>query len=86
MGARKLRVQRSVAAVLMLRTGWVVVRRTVRSSVPGRSIVMVVSDTCTVRVRCLCSRPRAIFWPATMITPVFEARRCTVIGSVEGLG
>ena len=39
----------------MLHTGWVVVRRTVSSSAPGRSIAMVVSDTCTVRVRCLCS-------------------------------
>ena len=31
-------------------------------------------------------RPRAIFCPATMITPVLLARRCTVTGPVDGRG
>ena len=31
-------------------------------------------------------RPRAIFWPATMMTPVLLARRWTVTGSAEGRG
>jgi hypothetical protein len=44
----------------------------------------VVSETCTVRVRWRWSRPT--FRPQTMITPVLDARRCTRIGSVEGLG
>ena len=71
---------------LMLRTGWSVVRRTTRVSPSASSIASVVSDTCTVTVCSAMARPRATFWPATMITPVFEARRCTRIGSVEGRG
>lgn len=31
-------------------------------------------------------RPRAIFWPQTMISPVAEARRCTRSGSNGGRG
>jgi hypothetical protein len=30
--------------------------------------------------------PRASFCPATMMTPVFDARRCAVTGSSEGRG
>ena len=40
-----------------------------------------VSETCTVTVWSACTRPRATFWPATMITPGLEARRWT-----RGLG
>ena len=32
------------------------------------------------------TRPKAIFWPTTMTMPVFDARRCTVTGSVRGCG
>ena len=72
---------------LMLRTGWL----GGAADDPGRrrrssSMARVVSDTCTVTVWCGDRGPRATFWPATMITPVFEARRCTRIGSVEGRG
>lgn len=71
---------------LMLRTGWSVVRRTIMVSASGRSIARVVSETCTVTVWCWCRRPMATFCPATTITPVLDARRCTVIGSVDGRG
>jgi hypothetical protein len=71
---------------LMLRTGWCVALRTTRVSASGSSTARVISETSTVTVRYLCSRPSATFWPATMITPVFEARRWTRIGSVEGRG
>ena len=71
---------------LMLRTAVSVVLRTTRVSPSVSSIARVVSETATVTVWCACPRPRATFWLATMITPVFEARRCTRTGSVEGLG
>ena len=70
----------------MLRTGWVVVRRMVRVSSPPRSMVMVSSATWTVTICPAWIRPRAIFCPATMITPVLLARRWTVTGSAEGRG
>ena len=70
----------------MLRTGWLVVRRMVRVSSPPRSMVMVSSATWTVTVRPAWMRPRAIFCPTTMMTPVLLARRWTVTGSAEGRG
>jgi hypothetical protein len=45
----------------MLRTGWVVVRRTTRTSSSSSSIEKVVSETRTVTVWCLWTRPRAAF-------------------------
>src|SRR5512132_1779720 len=71
---------------LMLRTAWVVVRRMVRMSSPPRSMVMVCSATWAVTTRAAWMRPRAIFCPATMITPVLLATRWTVMGSVLGRG
>jgi hypothetical protein len=71
---------------LMLRTGWAVVRRRVLVSSPARSMVMVSAATWTVTTCPAWIRPRAIFCPATMITPVLLARRWTVTGSVEGRG
>jgi hypothetical protein len=59
----------------MLRTGWVVVRRVTRVSPSPNSTVRVVSETSTVTVWCWWIRPRAIFCPTTMITPVLLARR-----------
>src|SRR5262249_51436010 len=69
----------------MLRTAWVVVRRTVRMSSPPRSMVRVWSATWTVTICPAWMRPRAIFCP-TMITPVLLATRCTVTGSAVGRG
>jgi hypothetical protein len=68
----------------MLRPGSVVVRRMVRTSSPPRLIVMVCSATYTVTTRPAWMRPRAIFCPATMTTPVLLARRWAVTGSCEG--
>ena len=68
----------------MLRTGWVVVRRTTRVSSLARSMVIVSAATWTVTMRRAWMRPRAIFCPATMITPVLLATRWAVTGSVEG--
>src|SRR6266540_3212466 len=68
----------------MLRTGWVVVRRTTRTSLSPNWTASVVSETSVATVWCLCIRPRATFWPQTMTTPVLEARRCTRIGSGGG--
>ena len=70
----------------MLRTGWVVVRRTTRVSPSASSMASVVSETWTVTVRWAWTRPRAIFWPQIMITPLFEARRCVRTGSIDGRG
>src|ERR1700691_812838 len=70
----------------MLRTGWVVVRRTVRLSWSSRSMVIVSAATWTVTVCPAWMRPRAIFCPATMMTPVLLARRWAVTGSVDGPG
>jgi hypothetical protein len=71
---------------LMLRTAWVVVLRMVRVSSPARSMVMVCSATWTVTTTPAWMRPRAIFCPATMMTPVLLARRWAVMGSAEGRG
>ena len=71
---------------LMLRTGWVVVRRTVRVSSPPRSMVMVSAVTWTVTMRPAWMRPRAIFYPAIMITPVLLAIPWAVTGAAEGCG
>jgi hypothetical protein len=46
----------------------------------------VVSETSTVTVCPAWMRLRAAFCPATMITPVAEARRWTRISSAEGHG
>src|SRR6185503_399746 len=70
---------------LMLRTGWVVVRRTVRVSSP-RSMVIVSAATWTVTICRAWIRPRAIFCPATMMTPVLLATLWTVTGSADGRG
>ena len=70
----------------MLRTGWAVVRRTVRLSLSSRSMVTVWSAAWTVTVCPAWMRPRAIFCPATMMTPVLLARRWAVTGSVDGRG
>src|SRR5262249_54860084 len=58
----------------------------VRVSSPPRSMVMVCPATWTVTTRPAWMRPRAIFCPATMMTPVLLARRCTVTGSADGRG
>src|SRR5215813_4090954 len=71
---------------LTLHTGWVVVRRMTRVSPSANSMARVVPETRTVTVWWLWMRPRAIFCPATMITPVLLARRWTAIGSAEGRG
>ncbi len=71
---------------LMLRTGWVVVRRMTRVSPSVNSTARVVSETRTVRVWCLWMRPRTMFCPTTMITPVLLARRWTRISSAHGHG
>ena len=60
---------------LILRTACVVVRRMVRVSPPPRSMARVCSATWTVTTRPAWMRPRAIFCPTTMITPVLLARR-----------
>lgn len=60
---------------MMLRTGWVVVRRTVRTLSPPSSMARVASATWMVTTWPACRRPRAIFCPATMTTPVLLARR-----------
>ena len=73
-------------SALMLRTGMVVVRLTMRVSPSSSSIASVVSETLMVTVWCWWTRPRATFWPQTMTTPVFEARRWTRIGSCDGRG
>jgi hypothetical protein len=70
----------------MLRTGWVVVRRMTRTSPSSSPAARVVWETSTVTVWCLWMRPRAIFCPTTMITPVLLARRWTRTGSAEGRG
>src|SRR6201989_1174908 len=59
----------------MLRTGWVVVRRTIRVSSLARSMVIVSAATWTVTMRRAWMRPRAIFCPAIMITPVLLGTR-----------
>jgi hypothetical protein len=71
---------------LMLRTGWVVVRRMVRMSSSPRSMVMVCWATWTVTTRPAWIRPSAIFCPAIMMMPVLLARRWVVMGSAEGRG
>src|SRR5713101_6714847 len=71
---------------LMLRTAWVVVRRTVLVSWSSRSMVMTSAATWTVTTCPALLRPRAIFCPATMITPVLLARRWAVTGPVAGRG
>src|SRR5207253_1178368 len=71
---------------LMLRTGWVVVRRTVRVSSPPRSMVMTSAATWTVTIWRAWMRPRAIFCPATMMTPVLLATLWAVTGLAEGRG
>jgi hypothetical protein len=48
--------------------------------------VIVSAATWTVTVRPAWIRPRAIFCPATMMTPVLLARRWAVTGSVGGPG
>src|SRR5262249_23084001 len=73
-------------AALMLRAGWVVVRRTVRLSWSSRSMVIVSAATWTVTICQAWMRPRAIFCPATMMMPVLLARRWAVTGSAEGRG
>jgi hypothetical protein len=70
---------------LILRTAWVVVRRTVRVS-SLRSMVMVSAATWTVTTWPAWMRPRAIFCPAIMMTPVLLARRWAVTGSADGRG
>ena len=70
----------------MLRTGSVVVRRMTRVSPSANSTARVVSETSTAPVWCWWMRPRAIFYPTTMITPVLLARRWTRTGSAGGRG
>jgi hypothetical protein len=70
----------------MLRTGWLVVRRTVRVPPSGRSMVRVSSATWIVTVWWAWIRPRAIFCPTTITIPVLLARRCTRTGSRLGRG
>ena len=53
---------------------------------PSRRMVSSCSATSMETVRCLWARPRAIFWPKTMTMPMFDARRWTRTGSVDGLG
>ena len=69
---------------LRLRTESVVVRRKVRCPPSSSSTVIVCSATWTVILRWAWVRPRAIFCPTTMITPLLNARRCTVIASTGG--
>ena len=69
-----------------VRRGWVVVRRTTRVSSLARSMVIVSSATWTVTMRRAWMRPRAVFCPAIMITPVLLATRRAVTGSAEGRG
>ena len=57
-----------------------------RVSPSASSTARVASETSTVTVWCLCIRPRAIFCPTTMITPVLLARCWTRIGSAHGRG
>jgi hypothetical protein len=59
---------------LMLRTGWVVVRRMTRVSPSANSMAWVVSEVWTVMVCQAWERLRAAVCPATMITPVAEER------------
>jgi hypothetical protein len=46
---------------------------------------MVCSATWTVTTVWAWVHPRASFWPAIMMTPVAEGRRCTVTGSTDGV-
>ena len=56
---------------LMLRTGLLGGAPDDAGVAVAKSTVRVVSETCTVTVRAAWARPRAIFWPATMMTPLW---------------
>ena len=58
---------------LMLRTAWVVVRRIARVPSPPRSMVTVCPATWTVTICPAWMRPKALFCPTIMITPVLLA-------------